>query len=109
MRGKGAHHEESRVHHSPGCWDDLPSSSVERLLSDDGIQDLELHIPDGCGQQRDGVKPTVTRITASKALHPEQQHGQIQQRSLTAVNINMATIIFVLNLSLTNESFKLQS
>lgn len=43
----GAHHEESRVHHSPGCRDDLPSSSVERLLSDDGIQDLKLHVPDG--------------------------------------------------------------
>lgn len=46
-----AHHEESRVHHSPCCWDDLTSSSVERLLSYDRVQDLELDISDGWRQQ----------------------------------------------------------
>lgn len=47
------HHEESRVHHPPGRGDDLAPSSVERLLSNDGIEDLKLDIPDGWEQQKD--------------------------------------------------------
>lgn len=41
------HHEESRVHYSPGCGNNLASPSVERLLRDHCIQDLKLDIPDG--------------------------------------------------------------
>lgn len=43
----GAHHEEGRVHHPPGCGDDLASTSVQRLLSHQSVQDLELDVPDG--------------------------------------------------------------
>lgn len=58
LRGGWSHHEESGVHHSPGCRDDLASSSVERLLSDDCVQDLKLDISDGWGQQKDWVMET---------------------------------------------------
>lgn len=51
-RERGPHHEESRVHHSPGCGDDLASSSVERLLGDDCVQDFKLDIPDGWGRRK---------------------------------------------------------
>lgn len=57
----GAHHEESRVHHSPGCGDDLPSTSVERLLSDDCIQDFKLDISDSWGQQKHWVMVALRR------------------------------------------------
>lgn len=43
-----AHHEEGGVHHSSGCRYDLAPASVERLLSNDGIQDLKLDVPDSC-------------------------------------------------------------
>lgn len=44
--GGGAHHEEGGVHHPPGCGDDLASTSVQRLLSHQSVQDLELDVPD---------------------------------------------------------------
>lgn len=43
-----AHHEEGGVHHSSGCRDHLAPASVERLLSNDGVQDLKLDVPDRC-------------------------------------------------------------
>lgn len=45
------HHEEGGVHHSSGCRYDLPPSSVERLLSNDGVQDLKLDVPNSCGRE----------------------------------------------------------
>lgn len=42
------HHEEGGVHHSSGCRYDLTAPSVERLLSNDSVQDLKLDVPDGC-------------------------------------------------------------
>lgn len=67
-----AHHEESRVHHSPCCWDDLTSSSVERLLSYDRVQDLELDISDGWRQQNTRLtlmrKGTFWQSTVSTRL-----------------------------------------
>lgn len=73
LRAGWSHHEESRVHHSPGCRNDLASSSVERLLSDDCIQDLKLHIPDGWGQQKHWVMATdhwwgITHFLCAKCL-----------------------------------------
>lgn len=58
-QSSGTYHEESRVHHSPGRRNDLAAASVERLLSDDGVQDFKLDIPDGWGQQKDWVMATL--------------------------------------------------
>ena len=54
---KKPYHEEGRVNYSSGGGDDLPSTSVERLLGDHCVQDLELHITDGCmGGWDEGMK-----------------------------------------------------
>jgi hypothetical protein len=31
---------------APGCRDDLPAAAVDGLAGDDGVQDLELGVPD---------------------------------------------------------------
>lgn len=90
LRAGWSHHEESRVHHSPGCRNDLASSSVERLLSDDCIQDLKLHIPDGWGQQKHWVMATdhwwgITHFPCAKCLMLKEKGGK--KREVTELTL----------------------
>ena len=45
----GSHHEEGGVCHSPGRGDDLTSSTMDGLVGNHRIKNLELHITDCYG------------------------------------------------------------
>lgn len=63
------HHEEGGVHHSSGRRYDLPPSSVERLLSNDGVQDLKLDVPNSC-RRESRVIPTRENTLRKKTPPP---------------------------------------
>lgn len=92
----GAHHEESRVHHSPGCRDDLPSTSVKGLLSDDCIQDFKLDISDSWGQQKHWVMVAPRR---KNTMHNADDGGWWSISSSSGTQNNIPTNLTLQSLS----------
>lgn len=58
-----AHHEEGGIHDSPGGRNDLAASSVQRLLSYDRVQNLKLHVTNGCSETHTEQRHHVTIIS----------------------------------------------